>query len=78
MLTQCVWVAAKLGVADLVVDGPKSCDDLATATDSDATSLCQRVLRCLTSKCRSHRLNVRAVGTTRTLPTRWKIGSSAT
>ncbi len=27
-------------------------------------------------KCRSHRLNVRAVGTTRTLPNRWKIGSS--
>lgn len=48
MLTQCVWVAAKLGVADLVADGPKSCDDLATATDSDATSLC-RILRCLTS-----------------------------
>ncbi len=29
-------------------------------------------------KCRSHRLNVRVVGTTRTVPNRWKIGSAAT
>ena len=45
MLSQCVYVAAKLGVADLLRDGPKGCDDLAAATGAHAVSL-YRVLRC--------------------------------
>ena len=48
MLSQCVYVAAKLGVADLLRDGPRSCDDLAAAADAHAVSL-YRVLRCLAS-----------------------------
>lgn len=48
MLSQCVYVAAKLGVADLLRDGPKSYHDLAAATEAHAFSL-YRVLRCLAS-----------------------------
>ena len=48
MLTQCVYVAAKLGVPDLLKDGPKGCDELAAATNTHAASL-YRVLRCLSS-----------------------------
>ena len=37
-----------MGIADLLVDGPKRVDELATATDTDAPSL-YRVLRALAS-----------------------------
>jgi hypothetical protein len=41
-------VAAKLGIADLLKDSPKSCSELATATGTNARSL-YRVLRALAS-----------------------------
>lgn len=47
-VTQCIYVAAKLGIADLLKDGPRSSEDLAQATDTHATSL-YRVLRLLTA-----------------------------
>ena len=47
-VSQALYVAAKLGVADLLVDGPRSVDDLATATQAHALSL-HRVLRALAS-----------------------------
>src|SRR5258708_5826442 len=47
-LSQAIYVAAKLGVADLLENGPQSCAALATATGSDAPSLC-RLLRALSS-----------------------------
>jgi Dimerisation domain len=37
--SQAIYVAAKLGIADLLKDGPQSCVSLATATGSDAPSL---------------------------------------
>ncbi len=43
---QAVYVAAKLGVADLLADGPVSGTDLAAATHTDASSL-HRMLRAL-------------------------------
>jgi SAM-dependent methyltransferase len=46
MATQAVYVAAKLGLADLVKDGVKRSEELAQATDTDASSL-YRVLRTL-------------------------------
>lgn len=45
---QALYVAAKLGVADLLADGPTSCADLATATHTHAPSL-HRMLRALAS-----------------------------
>ena len=45
-VSQALYVAAKLGIADLLADGPVDCEDLATATDTHAPSL-QRVLRAL-------------------------------
>jgi hypothetical protein len=47
-LSQAIYVAAKLGVADLLEAGPQSCAVLATATGSDAPSL-YRMLRALSS-----------------------------
>jgi len=47
-ISRCVWVAAKLGIADLLEDGPKSIGELATATRTQATSL-ERFLRALSS-----------------------------
>jgi SAM-dependent methyltransferase len=47
-LAQAVGVAAKLGVADLLKDGPRSCEELADATQSNPTAL-YRVLRALAS-----------------------------
>ena len=47
-VSQALHVAAKLGIADLLADGPLSCEDLAAATDTHAPSL-QRVLRALAS-----------------------------
>jgi hypothetical protein len=47
-VSRSIYVAAKLGIADLLKDSPKSCDELATATGTHARSL-YRVLRALAS-----------------------------
>ena len=48
-IAQAVYVAAKLGIADLLHDGPKDCHELAAATSSHAPSL-YRLLRMLASQ----------------------------
>lgn len=45
-VSQAVSVAAKLGIADLLKDGPRAVDDLARAAEVDATAL-HRLLRAL-------------------------------
>jgi hypothetical protein len=45
-ISQSIYAAAKLGIPDLLKDGPKSCAQLASATETDARSL-YRVLRAL-------------------------------
>jgi SAM-dependent methyltransferase len=45
-VSQAIYVAAKLGIADLLKDGPQSCVALATATGADAPSLF-RLMRAL-------------------------------
>jgi SAM-dependent methyltransferase len=47
-VSQAIYVAAKLGIADLLRDGPQSCVALATATGADAPSLF-RLMRALSS-----------------------------
>jgi hypothetical protein len=47
-LSQAIYVAAKLGIADLLKDGPQSCVALAASTGADAPSLF-RVMRALSS-----------------------------
>lgn len=47
-LSQATYVVAKLGLADLLADGERSCEELAEATESHSPSL-QRLLRALTS-----------------------------
>lgn len=47
-VSQSIYVAAKLGVADLLADGPKPVGALAAETGSDASSL-RRMLRALAS-----------------------------
>lgn len=47
-VTQSIYVAAKLGIADLLKDSAKSCEELAKSTEVDALSL-YRVLRALSS-----------------------------
>src|SRR5262247_2934212 len=47
-VSRAIYVAAKLGLADLVKDGPKTADELARLTGSHAPSL-YRVLRALAS-----------------------------
>jgi hypothetical protein len=47
-VSQAIYVAAKLGMADHLANGPMAVDDLAAITHSDASSL-QRLLRALTS-----------------------------
>ena len=47
-VSQALYVAAKLGLADLLVDGPRPVEALAAATQTDAPSL-RRVLRALAS-----------------------------
>jgi len=47
-VSQAIYVAAKLGIADLLKDGPQSCIALAAATGSDAPSLF-RLMRALAS-----------------------------
>lgn len=46
--SQAIYVAAKLGIADLLADGPKNVNELAAAAEADAPSL-YRVLRALAS-----------------------------
>src|SRR4051794_2268476 len=46
--TQALYVAAKLGIADLLTNGPRSANDLAQATNTHAPSL-YRLLRALAS-----------------------------
>ena len=48
LAAQALYVPAKLGIADLLADGPKSVEELATATDTHAPSL-YRVLRAAAS-----------------------------
>ena len=47
-VSQAIYVAAKLGIADLLKDGPQSCVELAAATGSDPASLF-RLIRSLAS-----------------------------
>src|SRR5262245_61179269 len=47
-VTQLIYVAAKLGIADQLTEGPKRVDELASATAVDPTAL-YRVLRALAS-----------------------------
>ena len=47
-VSQAINAAATLGIADLLVDGPKSTDELANATRAHAPSL-YRLLRALAS-----------------------------
>ncbi len=47
-LSQAIYVAAKLGIADLLKDGPQSCVALAASTGSDTPSLF-RLMRALSS-----------------------------
>jgi O-methyltransferase domain/Dimerisation domain len=46
--SQVVYVAAKLGIADLLAEGPKTCDELAAAIDADDNAM-GRLLRALAS-----------------------------
>lgn len=48
-LTQAIHVAAVLGISDLLVDGPRSSEDLATAAEADADSV-RRLLRALAAE----------------------------
>jgi hypothetical protein len=48
MNTQVIYVAAKLGIADLLKDGPRSADDLAMETESNPDAI-YRLLRVLAS-----------------------------
>jgi len=48
LVSQAIYVAAKLGIADLLADGPKSCEALARAAGADERSL-RRLLRALVS-----------------------------
>jgi hypothetical protein len=47
-VSQALYVAAKLGVADLLADGPRPVEALAAATQTDSSSL-RRILRALAS-----------------------------
>jgi len=47
-VSQAIYVAATLGIADLLSDGPRGADDLARSTRTDTASL-RRVLRLLAS-----------------------------
>lgn len=46
MVSQCLFAVTKLGIADLLKEGPKHCDDLAAITNTHSESL-YRVLRVL-------------------------------
>jgi hypothetical protein len=51
-VSQAIYVAAKLGIADLLAHAPLSAEQLAAATDTDASSL-YRVLRALAASLSS-------------------------
>jgi len=53
-VSQALYVAAKLGVADLLIDGPRSIEHLAVASQAHPASL-RRVLRALASVGGFHR-----------------------
>ena len=59
--SQAVYVAAQLGIADLLIDGPRHVDQLAEAAGADAPSL-YRVLRALSSFGVFTELNDRVFG----------------
>lgn len=61
--TQCLFVAAKLGIADLLAEGPRTVDDLAAETDTNAEAL-YRVLRLLASHEVFEELETRQYGLT--------------
>lgn len=66
-VTQCIYVAARLGIANLLKDGPRSIADLALSTGTHAPSL-YRVLRLLTSvdlltESESHTFTLTPLGT---------------
>jgi predicted O-methyltransferase YrrM len=46
VISQCLFAAARLGIADLLKAGPKHCDELAKVTDTDRDAL-YRLLRAL-------------------------------
>src|SRR5215213_2086410 len=48
LMSQALYVAAKLGVADLIANGPKAVSELAVATETNESAL-YRVLRSLAS-----------------------------
>lgn len=48
LISQCIYVAAKLGIADLLKDSHKSCSELAALTGTDTRSL-YRLMRALSS-----------------------------
>ena len=48
MLSQCLYVAAKLGIADMLVKGARDCEDLAEDCGADSHSL-YRIMRTLSS-----------------------------
>ncbi|MFL4994597.1 MAG: hypothetical protein ACJ8DF_07070 [Microvirga sp.] len=48
-LSRCIAVAAELGIADLLADGPRPIDDIAAAVSADAAAL-YRVMRLLASE----------------------------
>jgi len=45
-ISQAIYVVAETGIPDLLTAGPKSCDELATATNTHAPTL-YRILRFL-------------------------------
>ncbi|MBO1349428.1 MAG: methyltransferase [Hormoscilla sp. GUM202] len=47
-VSQCIYIAAKLGIADLLKEGEQHCDALATATNSNKDAI-YRLLRALAS-----------------------------
>ncbi len=47
-LSQAIYTVAKLGIADLLCEGSKSCKQLAQESDSNASSL-YRIMRALAS-----------------------------
>lgn len=49
MVTQAVSVVARLGVADALAGGPKSCEDIAASVDADAPTL-YRLLRAVADR----------------------------
>jgi SAM-dependent methyltransferase len=47
-VSQAIYVSAKLGIADILKDGPRKCDEIAVLVDADARSL-YRLMRALSS-----------------------------